>query len=189
VPSGPYEPNRGARVIDWARGLLDDVVPPANGSHRDAVHYGVRMVHWSPPSLTVPRSDCANPRRSSPVALGGTVGYLGGTAAPLSLLLRHHGLTIEIVIDRTSAVGSADVAGVSDVVIESAVTAIMDYEDSVATVDAHDKTDAYRSWLGLMKGDLAQAVTRSERTFTRSLNHDRTLIGPDGTPVVVRGDR
>jgi malate synthase len=179
MPSGPYDLARGARVVDWARGFLDDVVPLAHGSHRDAVEYAV-----NDGAVVVKVADGGPTGLRDPKVFAG---YLGATARPSSLLLRHHGLNIEIVIDETSPVGSADKAGVSDVVIESAVTAIIDCEDSVATVDAQDKTVAYRNWLGLMKGDLTQEVTKAQRTFTRTLNHDRTFIGPDGTPVVLPG--
>ena len=111
------------------------------------------------------------------------VGYTGEIHQPATVLFEHNGLGIEIVIDRSHSVGSDDPAGVADVLLESAITAIMDFEDSIAAVDADDKVLAYRNWLGLMKGTLTESVTKGDRTFIRSLTSDRTHSRPDGSAV------
>ena len=104
-------------------------------------------------------------------------GYRGAPDDPSALLLEHHGLGIELLFDRAHPVGAADAAGVADVVLESAVTTIVDFEDSVATVDGPDKVGAYRTWLGLMKGDLTAEVTKGDRSFVRTLAEDREYLG------------
>ena len=114
-------------------------------------------------------------------------GYRGAPDDPSALLLEHHGLGIELVIDRAHPVGAADIAGIADVVLESAVTTIVDFEDSVATVDGPDKVVAYRTWLGLMNGDLTAEVTKADRSFVRRLADDREYTGRDGAPIVRRG--
>jgi malate synthase len=177
-PRGPYDLRRGAEVVAWARAFLDDVVPLERGSHAEVSGYGVvegRLVAQCP---------------SGPVGLADPSCFAGhqlGRAGPSSLFLRHHGLHIELVIDPQHPVGADDKAGVADVVIEAAVTTIMDCEDSVAAVDAADKVAVYRNWLGLMKGDLSTKVTKDGRAFTRRLAEDKEIVGPDGGPVVLRG--
>ena len=146
---GPYDPARGARVVAWARAFLDDVVPLDGGSHADVV---ALLRSTRPRGRSWPtRADGATRGLRDAAALAG---YRGAPDDPSALLLEHHGLGIELVIDRAHPVGAADAAGVADVVLESAVTTIVDFEDSVATVDGPDKVGAYRNWLGLMKGDL-----------------------------------
>ncbi len=162
-PEGPYDPARGARVVAWARQFLDDVVPLASGSHADVTRYTADLFGAA------------------------AVGYRGAADDPSAILLEHHGLGIEIVIDRANSVGAVDTAGVADVLLEAAVTAIIDLEDSVATVDGVDKVGAYRNWLGLMKGDLTEEVTKAGRTFTRRLDPDRSYTGLDGAPIERRG--
>ena len=179
APPGPYDPARGDRVIAWARGFLDDVVPLASGSHRDAVAY--RVVGGA---LRVELVGGDATGLADPTVFGG---HQGDADAPSRVLLRHHGLGIQLVIDRDHAVGATDAAGVADVLLESAVTAIMDCEDSVAAVDAEDKAVAYRNWLGLLRGDLTEEVAKGGTTFTRRLADDQTFTGPDGAPVAVRG--
>ncbi|MCU1344838.1 MAG: malate synthase [Acidimicrobiia bacterium] len=172
---GPYDPTRGAAVIAWVRAFLDDVVPLASGSHSEATGYRV-----ADGGLVVDTAE-------GPAALSEPacfVGYLGAPGDPTAILLRHHGLHIELLIDRTHQVGQQDRAGVADVILESAVTAIMDCEDSVATVDAADKVDAYRNWLGLMKGDLTAELSPGK---TRRLHTDREFIAADGSPLVLAG--
>ncbi len=175
---GPYDAERGDRVIEWVRHFLDDVVPVEDGSHARAKGYevidGGLVVHL----------DCNATHLVDPLQFAG---YMGDPADPSSVFFRNHGLHIELVIDRDGPVGQRDGAGVNDVVIESALTTIMDCEDSVAAVDAPDKVQVYRNWLGLMKGDLRTEVTKGERAFIRRLADDRTIIGPEGAPVRLSG--
>jgi malate synthase len=185
LPSpGPYDPLRGARVVAWVRSFLDDVTPLAAvgglaRSHSDIVDYRVKDG-----ALVATSSDGT----SGGLAVSGDfAGYIGDPDGPTSLLLEQHGLGIEIRIDRAHPIGSSDPAGVADVVLESAVTSIMDFEDSIAAVDSADKALAYHNWLGLMTGTLTEQVTKNDRTFTRQLAEDRTFTAPDGSPVTRRG--
>ncbi|HKA03437.1 MAG TPA: malate synthase G [Acidimicrobiales bacterium] len=177
---GPYDPDRGARVIAWVRSFLDDVVPLDGASYRDVV--GFRVDGAS--GLVAERADgsTAGLRRRDAFA-----GYRGAPAEPAAVLVENHGLGIELVIDRSHPVGAADSAGIADVVLEAAVTTIVDFEDSVATVDGADKVGAYRNWLGLMRGDLVESVTKGEHTFLRRLAPDRVYTGPDSSPLTKRG--
>jgi malate synthase len=182
--SGPYDPARGAQVIAWVRAFLDDVTPlsPVDGttrSHGDTVSYSVDNG-----ALTATYGDGRSGGLADPAGLAG---YTGAPEDPGSILLEHHGLGIEVVIDRTHAIGSTDAAGVADVVLESAVTSIIDFEDSIAAVDSADKALAYHNWLGLMMGTLTEEVTKGGRTFTRRLAADRTFVAPDGSELVRRG--
>ncbi|MET0143532.1 MAG: malate synthase G [Ilumatobacteraceae bacterium] len=174
-PPGPYDPDRGVRVIDWVRQFLDEVVPLRGASYAGA--RGFRVVDGD---LVVTLSDGGAAGLADPGLFAGHVGLSG---APSVILLEHHGLGIEIVIDRAHAVGGDDPAGVADVVLESAVTAIIDCEDSVATVDGADKTLAYRNWLGLLTGSLTAQVDKGGGSFTRALDHDRTYTAPDGSDI------
>jgi malate synthase len=183
-PPGPYDPTRGARVVAWVRSFLDDVTPLASvgeqtRSHSDAVAY--RVVDGT---LTVIDADGTSGGLSAPTDFAG---YTGDADQPTSILLVHHGLGIEMLIDRTHPIGSLDAAGIADVLLESALTSIMDFEDSIAAVDSADKALAYHNWLGLMTGALTEQVTKNGRTFTRQLANDRTFVGPDGSPVTRRG--
>jgi malate synthase len=178
-PSGPYDSARGAEVVAWVRRFLDEVLPLTVGSHADAKAYRLGGAE-----LAVELTDGTVAALAEPSALAG---YTGAPSSPTSVLLVHHGLGVELVIDAATPVGSADQAGVSDVLIESAITTIVDFEDSVAAVDAADKVDAYRNWLGLMRGDLATEVSKGGQTFERRLSPDRTYVAPDGTPLVRRG--
>jgi malate synthase len=178
-PAGPYDPDRGAQVVAWARALLDDVVPLQGGSHASVVAYevdGGELIARIEDGTT-----CGLVRPTE------FAGHVGAASSPSAVLLVHHGLGIEIVIDRRHSVGATDAAGVADVVLESAVTTIVDFEDSVATVDGADKADAYRNWLGLMRGDLTESVTKGGTTFVRRLADDRTYMSPDGSPLTKRG--
>lgn len=173
-----YNPTRGAKVVAFARQVLDGVAPLASGSHKDATAYRIqdgRLVV----DLRSGTSELADPAVF--------VGYQGDAAAPSAVLLRHNGLHLEIQIDRASTIGKTDAAGVKDLLMEAAVSTIMDLEDSIAAVDAADKVLAYRNWLGLMKGDLAEEVSKGGETFTRRLNPDREYQGADGQPLSLHG--
>nr|MCU0909474.1 malate synthase G [Paracoccaceae bacterium] len=169
---GPFDAARGARVVAWARAHLDAVAPLAGASWADIT--GLRV------DAGALHADTA----AGPVTLANPAQFAG--SAPGRCLLRVNGLHLEIVIDPATPIGQTDRAGISDVRIESALSAIMDCEDSVACVDAADKVGAYRNWLGLMKGDLAETVTKGGRTFTRRLNADATYTAPDGGPLTLK---
>jgi malate synthase len=171
-PSGPgYDTERGAQVIAWAKAFLDKAVPLVSASHADATGYRIEGGALVPP-LRDPNA---------------FAGWAGDAAAPSSVLLRHHGLHIELVLDRGLPIGRSDPAGLADVVLESALSTIADLEDSVAAVDAEDKVDAYANWLGLMRGDLEATFDKGGRTMTRKLNPDRTYAAPDGKSFTLHG--
>ena len=175
---GPYNPVRGRRVVERVRGLLDRHVPLASGSHSDAVAYAVADGRL--------RVDLAG-EASAPLADPGQfAGYTGAPTAPDTVLFRKHGLHIEVIVDRDHAMGADDPAGVADVRVESALTAIMDLEDSVAAVDADDKVLAYANWLGLMQGSLTASFDKDGRATTRSLNPDTAAVDPAGKPLSIR---
>jgi malate synthase len=178
-PPGPFNDARGARVIAWARQFLDSAVPLATGSHADAATY--RVVAGA---LQVELADGRLAALAEPRLFAG---YAGAAASPARILLRHHSLHIEIHIDRASRIGRTDRAGVADVFLEAAITAIMDCEDSVAAVDAEDKALAYRNWLGLMRGDLVERVPKGDRIIERRLNPDRSYTAPDGREFTLQG--
>jgi malate synthase len=169
---GGYNALRGDRVIAFARRFLDQALPLAHGSHADATGYRVDAG-----TLIVTLAGGPNTGLANPAAL---VGFQGDPAAPSSLLLCHHGLHVDIRIDRTVPIGKADRAGISDVVLEAALSTILDLEDSVAAVDADDKLLGYRNWLGLLQGTLTEEVAKGGHTFTRGLNADRRYLTPDG---------
>ena len=173
-----YNPVRGARVIAFARELLDQAAPLVTGSHRQATGY--RVVDGV---LHVALGEASTTLREP----AGLVGYQGDAAAPSAVLLVHHGLHIDVRIDRATAIGRADPAGVSDVVLEAALSTILDLEDSIAAVDAADKVLAYSNWLGLQLGTLTEVVHKAGSTFTRGLHPDREYIGADGRPRVLPG--
>ena len=175
-PGSTYNRVRGDKVIAWAREFLDDAAPLETGSHVGSTGYTV-----VDGALRVTLADGSTTGLGQPEKF---VGYLGEPSAPTSVLLRNNGLHIDIRIDADSPIGSTDAAGVKDVVLESAVSTIMDFEDSVAAVDARDKTQGYRNWLGLMKGDLSEEISKGGRTFTRVLNDDRVYTSPDGSGEV-----
>ena len=169
-PSGPYNEERGARVIDYARGLLDECVPLETGSHSGSLNYRV-----SGTTLLVTCSDGQEVAATAPV-----IGWIGEPDAPSAIVTRHHRLHVQIVIDRQHSVGATDSAGVADVLLESAITVIMDCEDSVACVDADDKALAYRNWLGLQRSTLTEEVSKGGTTFTRRMADDLNLSTPSG---------
>ena len=167
-----YNPVRGAKVIAFARKLLNDAAPLAHGSHVDATGYtvvGGQLVV----ALGAASSGLKDPSQF--------VGYQGDAAAPTSVLIVHNGIHIDIQIDRSTAIGKTDAAGVSDLVLESALSTILDLEDSVAVVDADDKVVAYGNWLGILKGTLTEEVAKGGKTFTRGLNPDRVYTAPSGS--------
>ena len=177
--AGGYNKVRGGRVIAFARDFLDASAPLASGSHRDATSYAVVNGALA---VTLEDGSVSGLRAPSKFA-----GYAGDAAAPSAVLLKNNGLHVEITIDRSHPVGRDDAAGVRDVVVEAAMTTIMDLEDSVSTVDAADKVVAYRNWLGLMKGDLRARFEKGGRMVDRALNPDRVYTAPDGSALTLQG--
>ena len=177
--AGGYNKVRGGRVIAFARDFLDASAPLASGSHRDATSYAVVNGALA---VTLEDGSVSGLRAPSKFA-----GYAGDAAAPSAVLLKNNGLHVEITIDRSHPVGRDDAAGVRDVMVEAAMTTIMDLEDSVSTVDAADKVVAYRNWLGLMKGDLRARFEKGGRMVDRALNPDRVYTAPDGSALTLQG--
>jgi malate synthase len=172
LPSpGPYDPARGARVVARARAFLDEAVPVAAGTHADVT--GWRVINGIlSPALARPEQ---------------FVGFTGPAEAPTAVLLRHNGLHIELVIDRSHPIGATDPAGMADVVLESALSTIVDLEDSIAAVDAEDKVAAYRNWLGLMTGSLSARFDKGGTSLTRTLAADRVYVAPNDEPLTLPG--
>ena len=173
-PKGGYERGRGARVIARARVFLDEAFPIEGASHADVRRYFVKDGQ-----LLIDEMPLVSPEKF--------VGYRGNPRAPDAVLLRNNGLHVELVFDRAHFIGARDQACLADVVMESALSAIMDCEDSVACVDAEDKVHAYENWLGLMQGDLTAEMDKGGRTFTRRLHADRTYTAPDGNALTLKG--
>lgn len=169
--SGGYDPARGAQVIAWAKAFLDQSIPLAQGSHGEISGWSIR-------------DGALHPALADPSAF---LGYRGDPSAPDAVLLRHHGLHVELVIDPVHPIGATDPAGLADVVLESALSTIVDLEDSVAAVDAADKVAAYRNWLGLMRGDLSADFEKGGKTQTRRLAEDRSYVAPDGSSFTLPG--
>jgi malate synthase len=177
---GPgYNEVRGAKVIARARQVLDQAAPLAEGSHADATLYKVEGG-----KLVVQLQGGRSSGLKDPSKF---VGYQGDAKAPSSVLLKNNGLHLDIVIDRSRPIGASDAAGVSDVVVEAALSTILDLEDSIAAVDAQDKLLAYRNWLGILQGTLTEQVNKGGKSFTRGLNPDRIYRGPDGGEVRLHG--
>jgi malate synthase len=179
-PNGGYDDARGAQVVAWVRRFLDESFPLRDGSHADARAYRVAPDG----SLQVELGDGTSATLATPRAFSG---YTGTPESPVSVLLTNNGLGVIVEIDREHPIGKTDPAGVKDVVIESAVTTIVDFEDSVAAVDAADKVAAYTNWLGLMRGDLTAWVAKDGGGFERRLEGNREFHAPDGTQLERRG--
>ena len=177
--SGGYNPVRGAKVIAYGRKVLDQAVPLSAGSHADATAYGIengqlKVSLADGSSVSLARSEQLN-------------GYTGEPEKPQSILFNNNNLHLEVQIDSGSGIGSDDAAGIKDILVEAALTTIMDCEDSVAAVDAEDKALVYRNWLGLMKGDLQETLEKGGKTITRKLNADRQYSTPEGGSLVLSG--
>jgi malate synthase len=175
---GAYNPKRGEKVIAWARGFLDEHFPLADGSHKDSTGYAIKdgkLVVTTAAGETGLKEE------------GALVGYRGEASAPEGVLLKKNGLHAEIQIDASHPIGQDDPAHVKDVLMESAITAIQDCEDSVAAVDAEDKVEVYRNWLGLMNGKLEETFEKGGKTMTRRLNPDREYTAPDGSSFTLPG--
>ncbi|MND76088.1 Malate synthase G [compost metagenome] len=166
-------------MIAFARAFLDESAPLAAGSHVDSTAY-----HIEAGKLVVALKGGSNSGLRDDTQL---IGYRGDASAPTAILLKHNGLHFEIQVDASTPVGQTDPAGIKDVLMEAALTTIMDCEDSVAAVDADDKVVIYRNWLGLMKGDLSESVSKGDQTFTRTMNPDREYSAPNGGTVTLHG--
>ncbi len=174
-----YNPARGAAVIGWARTFLDGTVPLASGSHADSTGYAV-----VDGSLVVALADGSSQQLADPQAFAG---YNGDAAGPEAILFVHNGLHFELVVNRDHPIGKDDAAGVADIVVESAITTIMDCEDSVAAVDGEEKALVYSNWLGLMRGDLTASFEKGGKTVERALNADRDYTTPGGGSLSLAG--
>jgi malate synthase len=176
---GGYNPKRGAKVIEYARYVLDRCAPLKKGSHLGSTSYKINKDG----ELVVGLAVGGTAKLADKAQL---VGYQGEAKAPSAVLLKHNGLHLEIQINRDTPIGQSDAAGVSDLVVEAALSTILDLEDSVAAVDAEDKVLAYRNWLGILQGTLTEEVAKGGKTFTRGLNADREYTAPNGKKNGVR---
>src|SRR5690625_2594025 len=174
-----YNPIRGAKVIAYGRQFLDNAIPLDQGSHRDVTAYAI-----VDGKLAATLDNGATAHLKDNAAL---LGYRGQPEAPEAIVFVHNGLHFEILIDANDAIGKTATPGVKDIVLESDITTIMDCEDSVAAVDAEDKTLCYRNWLGLLTGELTEEITKGDRTFTRRANPDREYTDLNGNPQKLNG--
>ncbi|WP_263576967.1 malate synthase G [Acinetobacter pseudolwoffii] len=174
-----YNPKRGEKVVAFAKNFLDETFPLAQGSHADATQYAVdgnALVVTLKDGSTTTVADSAK-----------FVGFNDEASAPTEIVFKNNGLHVIMQIDATSPIGQTDAAGVKDVVLEAAVTTIQDLEDSIAAVDAEEKVEGYRNWLGLMKGTLEESIQKNGKTVTRTLNADRTFKNVEGGETKVHG--
>ncbi|MEX8195392.1 malate synthase G [Comamonas guangdongensis] len=174
-----YNPVRGAKVIAFARNFLDQAVPLAAGSHKDSAGYAVEGG-----KLVVTLKDGSKTGLKDAAKF---IGYQGDAAAPSSVLLKNNGIHIDIIINKATPIGGSDAAGVADVVVEAALSTILDLEDSVAAVDAEDKINGYANWLGILKGTLTETFAKGGQQVTRGLNADREYTGANGQSVKLHG--
>jgi malate synthase len=174
-----YNPLRGAAVIQYAKNFLDSTFPLVRGSHHDAVHY---RIHDEQLFIAFQDGSQTSLRR-----LEQLVGLTGSRNEPTSVVLKNNGLHVEIEFDRDGSIGATDAADIQDIKVESALTTIMDCEDSVAAVDAEDKTAIYRNWLGLIRGDLTADFSKNGKSQTRRMNTEKLIIRPDGSLLQLRG--
>ncbi|MBA3981404.1 MAG: malate synthase G [Alcanivorax sp.] len=175
---GAYNPKRGAKVIEYARNFLDQAAPLASGSHKAATGYAIVD------GVLVVRTENGETGLKDPAQLAG---YRGDASKPTAVLVRNNNLHVEIQFDASHPIGAEDKAHIKDLLLESAITAIQDCEDSVAAVDADDKAVVYRNWVGLMKGDLEESLQKGGKTLIRKLNADREYTAPDGSALVLPG--
>ncbi len=177
--AGAYNPVRGAKVISYAKDYLDQAIPLTTGSHQDVVAY-----HLNEQQLMVSLS---NGEQSTLQNSDAFIGFTGSISQPSTLIFEHNGLHLELVFDASSDIGKSDPSTLSDIVLESALTTIMDCEDSVAAVDGEDKVIAYRNWLGLMQGNLTEKINKGGKEFTRKMNADRSYQSLSGETVTLKG--
>ncbi|NJM32641.1 MAG: malate synthase G [Limnobacter sp.] len=177
-----YNPVRGAKVIEFARAFLDEHFPLESGSHKNATGYRIESG-----SLVVSFAERGRTTTTGLQQAGQFRGYQGSQATPTAILLQHHGIHADIQINRDTPIGRNDAAGICDVVLEAALSTILDLEDSVAAVDAADKTLGYRNWLGIVKGTLTEEVHKGSQTFVRRLNADRHYTGANNLPLTLHG--
>ncbi len=181
APGKGYNPARGAAVVEKAAAFLDETLPLASGSHRDVTAYRV-VESGGRHSLAIDTASGSTTLKDEAAFVG-----FGGTPARTELVLAHHGLHVILVIEPGSVIGGAHKAGLSDIIVEAALTTIQDCEDSVAAVDAENKVGVYRNWLGLMNGTLEDTFEKGGRSVTRKLNADRHYTGADGAPLILKG--
>ena len=177
--SGPYNPARGAKVIAFARQFLDHAVPLSGASHAD-----VKVYRITNGQLVADLAKGGSTTLADPAHF---VGYQGTSDAPTAVLLKQNGTHIEIQINRSTTIGKTDSSGMSDVILEAALSTILDLEDSVAAVDAQDKVTAYRNWLGILQTTLTEQVVKGDKVITRGLNPDRVYTAGDGSTVTLHG--
>ncbi len=181
-PPAVFEKQRAARVMAWARDFLDRVIPLQRASHHDAADYAISSGSPEASHVEVRLKDDSRTRLAAPQQFSG---FAGSRSAPAEILFSHNKLSLRLQFDRTSSIGKTDAAGLADIALEAAVTTIQDFEDAIAAVDAHDKANAYRNWLNLMKGTLTADLEQDGKTVTRSLHRDLEFTGPDGAPLQV----